>query len=68
MTTTRKFIAWSHEDDEWFGMAEDGTEYLVKSPEPGVWAGWIYTADGSRECITNDHDNSFDAKRQVEEG
>lgn len=68
-------VRW-HTDDqtEWFGwtadqdMREDAPVYSVRSPEPGVWAGWRIYPDGSQECVTMDHETPSSARMEVEDG
>lgn len=67
-----KKIRWYREDDVWYGwaedqdMREDAHRYLVKSPEPGVWAGWECFDDGERHCPTRDHATADGALREME--
>ena len=46
----------------------DEPDFLVKSPEPGVWAGWVYVEGGDRFCTTHDHATSADAKAELNGG
>lgn len=66
-------IRWHTDDqEEWYGWSEDqdmstdDPKYLVKSPEDGVWAGWQFLADGSRQCVTDDFEKPGSACRAVE--
>jgi hypothetical protein len=62
----------SADDVEWYGWTEDPRtsepRFLVKSPEPDVWAGWVYEDDDvHRNCITLDHASASAAKREIEQ-
>lgn len=67
-------ITWFKDecDDEWLGFDDtqdprtSRPKYIVLSPEPGVWAGWIYTSITDRECITRDYSNPDRVKREIE--
>lgn len=65
-------ISWHQEDGEWFGWdknhdpREDEPQFMVKEVEDGVWAGFVYEEDRTRQCITSDWTNSYDAKCDLE--
>lgn len=66
---------WYYEEEVYYGWNDNQNHMidepiaLVKSPEPGVWAGWVYTSlpdNYDRECVTDDFDSPKDAMLSVE--